>query len=105
MGGKSHGTAPNIGEEKMKKIFLLITGYWLLVTGLTGCGYTTRSMISSEFKTIYIQPFVNKIDFTRETSVANKYKIYRPMLETEITKAVINKFIFDGNLKLKEKIW
>lgn len=64
-----------------------------------GCGYTTRSMISDKFRTIYITPFVNKIDITRETDVASKYKIYKPLIETDITKAVINKFLFDGNLK------
>lgn len=68
-----------------------------------GCGYTTRSMISTEFKAIYIPPFVNKIDFTQETDVGNKYKINKPLLETEITKAVVDKFIFDGNLKLADK--
>lgn len=35
--------------------------------------------------------------------MADKYKIYRPMLEQEITKAVISKFIFDGNLRPAEK--
>ncbi len=68
-----------------------------------GCGYTTRAMISTEFKTIHIPPFVNKIDFTRENDVENKYKINKPLLETEITKAVVDKFIFDGNLKLADK--
>jgi len=70
---------------------------------LCGCGYTTRSMIKGEFKTIYITPFINKIDITNETSVADKYKLYRPHLETELTQAVINKFVFDGNLKVSEK--
>lgn len=80
------------------RIPLLVTCYWLLVI-LTGCGYTTRSMISSRFKTIYITPFVNKIDITEETDVASKYKIHRPLLDSDVTKAVINKFLFDGNLK------
>lgn len=66
---------------------------------LSGCGYTTRSMISDKYKTIYVTPFVNKIDITQETDVASKYKIYRPMLETDITRSVINKFLMDGNLK------
>jgi len=70
---------------------------------LIGCGYTTRSMISNQFKTIYIAPFANKIDITRETDTAYKYKIYKPMLETDITKSVINKFLFDGNLRPIEK--
>lgn len=66
---------------------------------LVACGYTTRSMISSEFKTIYVMPFTNKIDITRDSDAANKYRIYRPMLESEITNSVINKFLSDGNLK------
>jgi hypothetical protein len=66
---------------------------------MTGCGYTTRSMIADKFKTIHVASFANKIDFTRETDVANRYRLYRPMLETEITQAVINRFLIDGNLK------
>ena len=84
-----------------KKALLLVTSYWLLVT-ITGCGYTSRSMISEEFRTIYIKPFVNTIDITKETDTGSRYKIYRPMLETDVTKAVINKFIFDGNLKVSK---
>jgi ABC-type uncharacterized transport system auxiliary subunit len=66
---------------------------------MLGCGYTTRSMICNKYRTIYIPPFVNKIDITKETDVGSKYKIYRPLLETDITKAVVDKFLFDGNLK------
>ena len=81
-----------------KRALLLVTGYWLLVT-LIGCGYTTRSMISDKFRTIYITPFINKVDITQETDAASKYKIYKAGLETDITKSVINKFLFDGNVK------
>lgn len=91
--------ADNGEEEEMKIIILRVTSYWLIVTGLLGCGYTTRSMISDKFRTIYVVPFVNKIDITKETDVANKYKIYKPMLETDVTKSVINKFLLDGNLR------
>jgi len=70
---------------------------------LSGCGYTTRSMVSSKFKTIYITPFANKIDITKETDTADKYKVYKPLLETEITRAVINRFLWDGNLKPAKK--
>jgi hypothetical protein len=66
---------------------------------LAACGYTTHSMVSNKFKTIYITQFANKVDITQETYSANKYRIYRPMLETDITRAVIDKFLFDGNLK------
>lgn len=79
-----------------KRIYLSFISFLLL---LSGCGYTTRSMISSEYKTIYVVPFINKIDITQEDYAANKYRIYRPLLETDITKTVINKYLFDGNLR------
>lgn len=75
--------------------------YLILIAGLflSGCGYTTRSLVSNKFRTIHIAQFVNKIDITLDTDTGNKYKINRPMLESEVTKAVINKYLFDGNLK------
>ena len=72
---------------------------FLLVFAASGCGYTTRSMLSNEFHSIYITPFISKIDITQDTYSANKYRIYRPGLETDLTSAVINKYLFDGNLK------
>ena len=66
---------------------------------LCGCGYTTRSMLTGKYRTIYITPFLNKVDVTQESYSANKYRIYRPMLETDITRKVVNRYLFDGNLK------
>ncbi|MBU1998059.1 MAG: LPS assembly lipoprotein LptE [Candidatus Omnitrophota bacterium] len=82
-----------------RSLLSLVTSCFLLVTFFSGCGYTTRSLVSTKFRTIYIKPFVNKIDITQEIDTGNKYKIYRPALETEITRGTINKFLFDGNLK------
>jgi len=65
----------------------------------SGCGYTTRSMITDKYHNIYVQPFANKVDFTKEEYQSNKYKVYRPFLETDITTAVIDKFLSDGNLR------
>jgi len=70
-----------------------------LLCAIAGCGYTTRSMISDKYRTIYITPFINKIDITRESDAGYKYRIYRPMLESDVTKRVTNKFLFDGNLR------
>lgn len=84
----------------MKKQITQITVYCLLLFTLSmGCGYTTRSMISDKFTTIYVVPFVNKVDITGETFAQNKYRVYRPMLETDITGKVIDKYLFDGNLR------
>jgi len=80
------------------KFILLFTSCSLLAS-IAGCGYTTRSMISNKYKTIYVVPLVNKIDITREADANNKYKLYRPMLETDITRALTNKYLFDGNLR------
>ncbi len=73
--------------------------FCLLGLVLSGCGYTTRSLIAGKYKTINIAPFVNKIELTLESDSNSKYKVYRPMLETEVTRAVINKFLSDGNVK------
>lgn len=89
------------GRRTLLCILLIATfGLWL-----AGCGYTTRSMISNKYKTIYITPFINKIDITSETDTGNRYRLYYPRLETDVTRKVINKFLFDGNLKpAREKV-
>jgi hypothetical protein len=79
---------------------LLFSVFCFLTSLAAGCGYTTRSMIAGKFNTIYIAPFENKIDITQEAYAANKYRIYRPLLETDITRTVADRFLFDGNLKL-----
>lgn len=84
----------------MRKNILLAIGYWLLAVGLIGCGYTTRSTISDKYRTIYILPFLNKIDITSEAKGGLKYQVYRPLLETDVTKAVIDRFMMDGNLRI-----
>jgi len=76
---------------------LCVLGSVLLL--LSGCGYTTRSAIGGKYRTIYITPFINKIDITQEADAASKYVIYRPQIETDVTRRVINRFLFDGNLK------
>lgn len=83
----------------MKKILLIIFICSLTLSGILGCGYTTRSMLSDEYRTIYITPFTNSMDITKDTDTGNRYKITRPFLETDVTRAVSNKYLFDGNLK------
>ena len=88
----------------MKKYSLAALGsIFCAVLLAAGCGYTTRSMISNKYHTIHVPPFTSTIDITRETDVGNKYQLYRPGLETEITKTLTNKFLFDGNVRPSDK--
>jgi hypothetical protein len=79
---------------KLQKIFLLI-----FALTFSGCGYTSRSMISDKYRTIYVPPFSNSIDITMQGDAGNKYQLYRPNMESEVTRAVSNRYLFDGNLK------
>lgn len=65
----------------------------------SGCGYSTRSAYLAQTKNICVQNFINKIDTTAETSDQNVYKTYKPKLEIDITNAIINRFIYDGNMR------
>lgn len=87
----------------MKKLnlfpFSFALGFCVMVIFLAGCGYTTRSMLSDKYRTIYVTPFVNKIDITSESDAGSKYKLYRPTIETDVTRYVNNRYLFDGNLR------
>lgn len=85
------------------RILILSATFYLLSSAISGCGYTTRSMISSKFKTIYITPFVNKIDITKDADAASKYRLNKPMLESDITRTVVSRYLLDGNLKPAKK--
>ena len=65
-----------------------------------GCGYTTKSLLPSNFKQLYVANFKNSIAISAEQSNMRMYRGYRPGMEIEITKAVTDKFIMDGNLKI-----
>jgi ABC-type uncharacterized transport system auxiliary subunit len=82
----------------MDKIFITLS--LILTMGLSGCGYTTSSLLPPSIKTIYVENFTNSINVTAEQSELRMYRGYRPGMETEITKAVIDRFLLDGNLKI-----
>jgi len=76
----------------------------LMATSLiSGCGYTTGSLLPAHIKNIYIENFPNNIPITEESSDRRIYKTYRPRLELDVTKAIIDKFIFDGNLRVTQR--
>ncbi|MDP2912719.1 MAG: LPS assembly lipoprotein LptE [Candidatus Omnitrophota bacterium] len=78
---------------------------WLLCSSaiicmLSGCGYTTQSLLPSDFKSIYVDNFKNSINVSAEQSDIRMYRGYRPGMEVDLTKAVRDKFLYDGNLKV-----
>ncbi len=85
-----------------RKNKLAVLSFALLSASLAllgGCGYSTHSAFVSQYRTIYVEPFINKVDFTQEKYIANKYRTYKPLLETDVTRAVVDRYLFDGNLK------
>jgi hypothetical protein len=81
----------------MKKLLFLAPLAALLFFG--GCGYTTSSALPSDYRTIYVAPFKNDIDFTSDTN----RQVYFPLLEVKVRAAVINRFLFDGHLKIADE--
>ncbi|MFC1632084.1 LPS assembly lipoprotein LptE [Candidatus Omnitrophota bacterium] len=76
----------------------------LLALSTAGCGYTTGSLLPEHLKTIRVQPFRNKIQLTAEVPADQyRFRSYTPNLETDITKAVLDRFLTDGNLKIVEE--
>jgi outer membrane lipopolysaccharide assembly protein LptE/RlpB len=67
---------------------------------ISGCGYTTQSLLPSNLKTIYVENFTNKIKVAAESSDDRMYRGYRPGMELEVSRAIRNKFVSDGNLKV-----
>ena len=82
-----------------RSVPLLLTAYCLLLTASWGCGYTTRPGLASNLRTIYVKPFVNKIDVTQLTTGDERFPIYRHRMEADLTNAIIDRFQFTGLLR------
>lgn len=72
----------------------------VIALALGGCSYTTKSFLPEDIKSVHIVPVKNGIDLSKEVSDRDHFRVYRPGLEVDVTNAVINRFIFDGNLKV-----
>lgn len=79
------------------RLFVLL---FLTACAAAGCGYTTKSNLAENIKTIHVGPVKNAIDLSTEISNKERFRVYRPGVEVDITNAIINRFIFDGNLKV-----
>lgn len=78
----------------MKK--LLLVCMTLLVAG---CGYTTKSLLPDNYNTVFVQPFENKIDFVN----ADDRKLYVAGLENRVREAIVDRYLFDGNLRVADQ--
>ena len=65
---------------------------------ISGCGYSTRSLLPSSIRTIHIAPFKNKITYSSE----NQRNLYLPLLEIKVRNAVADRFLFDGHMRVKD---
>jgi len=70
---------------------------WMLVFAsfyvLSGCGYTRNAHLPGDIKTVAVPTFKNEIPPKDQFA-------YHPGLEIELTNAIRDRFIFDGNLKI-----
>lgn len=82
-----------------KTVFVLALGF-LTFPSLSGCGYTTKSLLPENIQRVHVPPVRNSIDLSSEISEKTPFRVYRPGLEVELTNAIINRFIFDGVLKV-----
>ena len=71
----------------------------LLVVTIAGCGYTTGSLLPKNYRKIAVQPFRNKINNIDENTQEG---VYVPLLETNVRTAIIDRFLFDGNLRIAD---
>ncbi len=72
----------------------------VLLALVSGCGYTTRpGLAASNLKTVYVKPFINKIDITSFTTGYDQYPIYRHHMEVDITNAVLDRFQLTGLMR------
>lgn len=79
----------------MKKIYAALT-LLSFALSITGCGYTTHTAYPAHIKTIYVEPFENNINYTEDLNRG----LYVPLLEVKVREAIIDRFQFDGHLRV-----
>ena len=72
----------------------------LVCSALTGCGYTTQSLLPENIQKVSVAPITNAIVLSEEITDKTPFRVYRPGLEVELTNGIINRYIFDGTLKV-----
>ncbi len=77
--------------RKLTFLFCMLTA-----VSFVGCGYTTKVVIPSGIKSIYVPNFKNSIPL-------ESHRTYEAGLEIDLTNQVLDQLIYDGNLKVVEK--
>lgn len=80
----------------MKNLRRLEIWSLILAVVLSGCGYTRKTVLPQNIKTIYVETVKNKLDM-------DKVFAYQQGLEMDITNAVIKRLHVDGTLKVVEQ--
>lgn len=78
------------------RLFVIIFCSFMLVS----CGYTTTTNLPDHIRSINVVKVENMIDITGEVTNQKGFKVYRPGLEVEVRNNLIERFIFDGYLKI-----
>ena len=81
---------------KRKMIFVSIAVVSFLVGG---CGYTTSSSLPGNLRTVHVKTFKNEIEYVG----GRTRNIYLPLLEVDVRKTIIDRFMFDGNLRVVDE--
>lgn len=82
-------------------IFLLILIF--STVAVQGCGYTSKTRLPEHIQAIHVEKVPNRIDITGDITSETSFKVYRPGLEVELRNALIERFIFDGHLKVSDR--
>ncbi len=81
------------------RITVFLSAYCLVLSAVSGCGYTARPGLPAHLRTIYIKPFTNTIDVTALPTGDQRFPLYRHHMEVDLTNAVINRYQFTGLLR------
>lgn len=91
-------------RKKSCQLFLFFA-FCFLPFALSSCGYASRTIYRGPYKTVFIEPFTNKVDVLSEdaTSLSQRFRTYHPLMENDIRSAVINRFMYDGGFRVAKK--
>ena len=90
-------------NSRKNRLIYLCSYALMFLCALSGCGYTAKTILPDNVKTIQVDIFKNNIDITKEVSAKDKYEVYRPNLEVDLRDAIVNRIFLDGNLKAAAK--